>query len=686
MKKTFVFTMALILAFSALAQIEPVNKELRLQSILQTFQQRDVANRKVHADYPVAPAPKDADSPKGGLDLPANNWFPGEWEEVKAIAVTCYYDYLVPGHENDNYWYADPIVSGYADYYHYSGGWQRQGGGPYVASPALNSASYGEFVNVFLYLMDAIQLGGAEAWVRIENASDSTLIKNKLTSMNLRTNKLKWIIGTGNSFWFRDCGPIAFYYGDEDNVGMVDFGYYTGRALDDSLPSLIEEQMGIPNYITMVKWEGGNCLVDGAGMVISSDAIYSGNMSGQGQYTWDGVNPSSIHVTSKPALNQQKVKDSLAHIMGPRGCHIIPAFHYDGGTGHIDLYADMIDENEFVFSQFPEAYSNWVDYKTAAKNIDSLCSWTSVFGNKFKCHYIPFPCTDNGGTFASQTSYNQSYTRTYSNHTFVNNVLIQPVFSTVSNGQPTAQWDRDRFEAVKRAYPGYTVYPINVKSFDGSGGAIHCITKQIPADNPVRILHPSITGNTLMTYANTNAPITAKIHNKSGIASAKVVYRVNGGNWNEAALTPGADDEFSGSIPTTSFTTSGGSNKVEYYISATSNNGKTITKPIPASQGGYYTFYVGSQPVGIENAEQQHFGQFFPNPADGRANVEISLAEGSHYDVTIVDQLGRVAHRSTLDAQGDIVYSIDTHKLASGVYNVVFSNGNERIVRRIVVK
>ena len=690
MKKIFVLAVGLLFLGTAVAQqIEPINKEMRLKSVLQTFHQRDISQKQMNSKYPVASAQKDANQPKSdGLQLPANNWFPGEWEEVKAIVVTCYYDYKVPGHENDNNWYAEPVLSGYADYYHYRNGWQESGGGPYTAVPCTDATVYGEFVNVFFYLMDAIQMGNAEAWVRIENAEDSTIIKNKLASMNLRTNKLKWIIGTGNSFWFRDCGPIAFYYGDQDSVGMVDFGYYAGRALDDSLPALIEEQMGIPNYITKVKWEGGNCVVDGAGMVLSSDAIYSGNASTQDQYVWDGVNASSIRVATKPSLNKQQVHDSLAHIMGPRGCHIIPAFKYDGGTGHIDLYCDMLDENEFVFSKFPEHYSNWTDYKTAAKNIDTLCSYTSVFGKNFKHHYIPFPCTNSGGYFSSQVNYDNSFTRTYSNHTFVNNVIVQPCFSNVVNGQPSSEWDRKRIDSVAAAYPGYTIYPINVKTFDGSGGAIHCITKQIPADNPVRILHPSITGNTDNAYYNSNAPITATITNRSGIQSAMVVYRVDGGQWNEVPLTAGSDNSFSGSIPTSTMTVGEQYTTVEYYISATSNNGKTITKPMTASQGGYYTFYLGNNPdhIGINSADEQRFGQFYPNPATDKANIEISLRGGENYEVLIVDMTGRIAHRSTLNASGDIVYSVSTASLANGIYNVVFQNNEQRIVRRMVVK
>lgn len=676
--------LAVLLGTSAVAQTEV---DL-FRSKLNRFHKRDASLLYQQRQFPmgkvVAATPsKDAQ----GLQLPENNWFPGEWEEVRAVVVTCYYEYLVPGHESSIYWMADPLVSGYAQYYQYSlslQDWTEQGSGPYTAVIDTTST----FGNVFFYLMDAIQMGGAEAWVRVEAAEDSNIVLRKLDRMGLRHENVRFIVGTGNSFWYRDCGPIAFYYGDQDSVGMVDFGYYPGRALDDSLPHLIEQQMGIPNFITTIEWEGGNCLVDGAGMVISSDAIYSGNLDDVGQLTWDGVNPNTINYSTKPRLTRQNVKDSLAHILGPRATYILPAFRYDGGTGHIDLYADMWDENEFVFSKFPEAYSRWIDYTTASKNIDSLLSYDSYFDAPYKCHYIPFPCTDNGGTFASQVAYNRSYTRTYSNHTFVNNVLVQPCFSAVVNGEPSAQWDKERIDSVRAAYPGYTVYPINVKEFDGSGGAIHCITKQIPADNPIRILHHSITRQDGEQTCIARA-IEATLTNRSGIASAVCMWRVDGGEWHSETMGTGGDSDIWGAVM--DFSQAGLSNGqeavVEYYISATSNNGKTITKPMTAAQGGYYTFDLvyDSSVQGIQPTVEGRFGNFYPNPASDVAYLEVTLGSGMIRDVQVVDVMGRMVAPKVAVEQGRV--ALFTNTLAKGMYSVVFTTGNgERVVRRLVVK
>ena len=132
-------------------------------------------------------------------------------------------------------------------------------------------------------------------------------------------------------------------------------------------------------------------------MVFSSDEIYSANSDRRGQLTWDGSDPSTIEYSSKLSLNQSQVKRTLRGLLGQRATYILPAFQYDGGTGHIDLYVDMWNENGFVFSQFPSAYSSWTDYATASKNIDSLCSYNTLFGCNYDKSYIPFPCTNSGG-------------------------------------------------------------------------------------------------------------------------------------------------------------------------------------------------------------------------------------------------------------------------------------------------
>ena len=678
--------------------------------------------------------------------LPSSRvWFPGEWEEVQAIVVTWPYLSMPADWQqktDPDYWQADPVFSGFGDIYHYEYNSRTQrysavykGMGPIVQLADLPGRTYDDqdsaeaaFVSVFANLIDGIQQGGAEAWVRVSNASDSTLIKNHLQSLGLRTNAIRWLVGEGNSFWFRDCGPICFYYGDSDSIGMLDFVYYPGRPIDDSLPALIEQQMHLPNFATSLQWEGGNCLVDGAGRVFTSDALLSANADTIGILTWNGSDTNTIHYARRRALSTSQVADSLAALLGPRGVHILPHLRYDGGTGHVDLYADMYDENRMVFSRYPSAYSRWTDYGIANANIDSICSLSSLHGVPYTHTDIPFPCKDDGSNFASQNEYGgtqrtSGYTRTYSNHVFVNNVIIQPCFSEVVDGQPSAHWDSLRIDSLRHAYEGYTVLPIDVRSFDGSGGAIHCITKQIPAEHPIRILHRPI-GPLANSMGGQDMPVTATVDSREGIATVVCHYRINQNAWQTDTMHAHGL-KYVGRMATSelgeALLRTDTADTVSYYFEAVSLSGKRITKPFVANQGAYFRFVytaprdsnsvidsllfnfdttsverdditflfgVSRTPVsGITEpvVDTLAIGQFFPNPTIGISRVRIDVEHSVRLNVTIIDQSGRVCHTAQATVDEASLFAIDASRLPVGMYYVVFDDGQKQTTRRLVV-
>lgn len=525
------------------------------------------------------------------LNFPERVWFPGEWEEVKAVVVTLPYAHLVPGHEEDERYYADPIVKGWANYIFKNEKLAKKetvGTGPYKTEIDFQH----QFSKIFYYIIDAIQQGGAEAWVRIEASEDEEKVRNVLQDLGLRHDNLRFIVAPGNSLWFRDCGPICFYYGDEDELAMLDFNYGSSRPLDDLLPSVLHREMGIPNYKTDVLWEGGNCLVDGVGGLVTSTAVYRNNTTTEGYYIWDGKDFKTIRLTSREALTAAQVKTALSEMLGQRQTTVVPHLNYDGGTGHMDLYADAIDENSFLFAAMPEDYSLWSDYDIVEQNVSYLFNRPTFWGRKYyDMGRLPFPALDDGSYFASEEDY-ANYTRTYANHLIVNNVIVQPCFSPVGDdGMPTKAWDRANIMTLQKRYPGYSFYCIDMRQFDQSGGSIHCVTKQIPADNPVRILHKNIYGD--VNPGTLEAiPFSAIITNKSGIQTAELVFRVNDGKWQTVSLTANGN-RWSTAIDLDVFTEGqslADGIPVEYYIKATSNNGKTITKPFCATYGSLYNF------------------------------------------------------------------------------------------------
>ena len=580
--------LAVLLALSVTANAQDTKQQTF--NLHKLMHKRAIPKNFPKPDFPIATAEdmrRAHDASGAPLNFPDRVWFPGEWEEVKAVVVAIPYTYFMPDKKEDTRYSALPIVQGYAIYY-YAESKEEQakevGRGSYESYFDLNSESG----QVALRLIDGIQRAGAEAWVRIEQPGDEELVRHYMEAHEMRTDKIRFFVSGGNSVWFRDCGPICFYYGDEDKVAMLDFQYDYERALDDVLPSVLHRKMGIPNYINQVIWEGGNCLVDGAGGLMTSTAMYGHNKEVTvGPVIWDGKDPATIKYTTREPLNADQCFDALRGMVGHASTSIVERLKHDGGTGHVDLYADAIDENGFLFAKMPEIYNKWEDYAIVEDNVAFMLKQKNCWQDTYvKWGDLPFPSYDDGSDWNSEEDY-QNFTRTYANHLIVNNYILQPCFSPVDvDNMPTAAWDRANIEAMKKLYPGYTFYCLDMRSYDGSGGSIHCITKQIPADNPVRILHDAMF-NKVNFGTLTEVPFSAFITNKSGIKNAALHYQVGeDGEWQKVDMT-GNGNRWYCRVPVSKFPNG---KTVSYYIEATSNNGKTVTKPVTAKNGGCYDF------------------------------------------------------------------------------------------------
>jgi hypothetical protein len=92
--------------------------------------------------------------------------------------------------------------------------------------------------------------------------------------------------------------------------------------------------------------------------------------------------------------------------------------------------------------------------------------------------------------------------------------------------------------------------------------------------------------------------IVSKITNRSGIENAKCYWRKNNAStWNELSLSDSLG-YFVGDITNNNFAIG---DSIQYYLKATSKNGKIATKPITAPDG-FYTFYFKAT-LAVNDAE-----------------------------------------------------------------------------------
>lgn len=589
--------------------------------------------------------------------VPADLVVPGEFEELKAVVVTWPYYHLDSlGNELElNFGSLGVRIQG-------------------MSYKVVTCYSYPDvetnstLAPIFLNMINGIQKH-AEVWLTVAALADSSEIQNYAAARGVELTNVKYILHDNNAFWYRDCGPVAFYYDHYNKSGLIDFEYYPGRPLDDELPAAVGAAMNMPILKSTIEYEGGNIICDGMGKLFTSNMLSQANSDDEGQYYLTSTGKLSEY--TKTPITLEQCKDSIAKVMNLSKVNVLPTFVNDGGTGHVDLYADMFDENEFVFSQFPSQMSSQADYKTEKKNVDSILSIVSSMGAKYTADYIPFPRKDNGNWYNSAADY-ENYTRTYSNHLVVNKAIIQPIFYNETDG------DKDNeianIDSIKAAYPGYEIIPVDMRAFDGMGGSIHCITKQIPADNPIRIFHRPLTWE---DYNSTNSNFTVSsivVSNKT-ITAVTLFYKTeNASDWKQIEMSNTKDSLWTCSLSTIGIDQN---SEIDYYISATAGSiNKTITKPMTAP-AGYYKILTEIS-TGVNETANASQMQLWPNPASDEINAAFNLDNGGDCGVSLINAAGSTIYSGNISAAniGRQQINLKTSNFAAGSYILVITPAN----------
>jgi len=565
---------------------------------------------------------------KKAESFPLNIRYPGEFEESQSVFTSWSYDYDV----NGNVTGAD-VTSDYA----------------------LISAR----------LADAIQKV-VTVIIRVEKASDTTAIKTYMTNRNSPLINYSFIISPGDDWWTRDFGPNGVYVGNQDSLAFIDLKYYPGRDKDDVAPIALGNRLNIPNYITRLNAEGGNLMADGFGRTFYSDVVTSVN-----------TDPTLV----SPVFTTKEVKDKMTAMFGSKQNIELPTLNCDGGTGHIDLYLKMIDEQTLIISKYPNEITA-VDKLIIENNTQLLASINSTYNRPFRVYRIPHPTDDNGIHSRKTCSQINADARTFVNGLTINNTYIMPSYSDDFDGNKLQT--EQAVNLFKSIMPGYKVVDIDSRLLSELGGELHCITMQIPAENPVLFWHPSVDG--YYPSVTNSFHIVAKISNKSSVATALCNWRLKGAStFNTVNLTDSAGF-FIGNILANGITSA---DEIEYYLSATTNNGKTAVKPITAPDGFYSIFFTERTALAeFEVSTKDYLFNAYPNPASTQIKIPFYAKQGKVANIKIADITGKIVKEITpANLQNGLnEVNVDLHDLNNGIYFYTYTlDGNVIATRKLIV-
>ncbi|MBS4015242.1 MAG: agmatine deiminase family protein [Candidatus Latescibacteria bacterium] len=426
----------------------------------------------------------------------------------------------------------------------------------------------------------------------ISTASDTINIKNYLATNGVPFDSIVFYVWPYNSIWIRDYGPW-FVRNQNNTEGMVDFIYNRPRPADDTISRLIGRTWSIPVYNSPITHPGGNYMVDGLGTGFASNLIFSENSS----YT-------------------QRQVDSLIRLYsGLDKFVVVPRINIEY-TGHIDLWTKILNDTLIMVGEYAPGHSN---HTLLNQNADSLSRVKNREGINYRIVRIPMPWSTSNAP------------PTYLNSLFVNNKVLVPTWGLPEDAAALALY--------QNILPGHQIVGINCAAMSGSGGAIHCITMQIPKSQFIHIKHRYLTdtNDTINPYR-----IRAQIISSSSLIpeSCFIKYQVNSDTtvkilpFIAVTDTPGV---FAGYIPAQNI-----GDTVQYYITVQNSQNMLRNSPNHAPLHSY-TFCVKPEVFVAEPSSPYILSSFriYPSPTNNRVNFIINIDRPGNVKIDIYNPAGQ---------------------------------------------
>ena len=458
-----------------------------------------------------------------------------------------------------------------------------------------------------------------------------------------------------NSVWIRDYGPNSAYLNDVDSLIFVDWVYNRAqRPDDDILPEDFANQLEIPLFQTtegdfQLTATGGNFMSDGISTGFSSRLVVYENLD----------------------KTELEIDEVMHDFLGIDNYVKFDTLLYDG-IHHIDMHMKMLDEERFIFGQFPEGKG---DYDIIEANIEYLLSTQlNAFGEPYEIIRILMP-PNFDESYAGDLEGERSF-RTYTNALFINKTILVPTYEEEHDVEALKIWSE--------AMPGFNIVGIRCNEMIAAFSAIHCVTKEIGVKDPLRIV--------LQRLKDQDAPkpegytLEAKVQHRSGILGVNLFYRSEGDQLYQRLkmeLIDAKTNMYSATIP--DFVEDG---EIEYYVQGIANNGKVINRPQPAPEANYSFEIRNATTTSTTQLIDVFPRAAFPNPSAGLVCIPIELSESVVGDLSLLDIHGKLVHRvfeGRFEA-GLTKQFIDVANLPSGMYTLKLTNQAGVYTQKLIVE
>ncbi|MAU09796.1 MAG: hypothetical protein CL607_08250 [Anaerolineaceae bacterium] len=244
-----------------------------------------------------------------------------------------------------------------------------------------------------------------------------------------------------NDIWIRDYGPIMGVDASGQKVALNPIYAVLPQypqGLDDGMTNAWSAYHGYPVQPLNLHTEGGNLWSDGQGTLIMSSQIFYSNRF----------------------YNRRTLEDYLHTVIDYDKLIISPRLTLEE-TGHVDLLMKLASAD----TVFVSANTSASTYQVLNKAKRQFERETNAQGQPYNVIELPTP-----ELYLNWVTY--SIRRAYTNALTVNGRVLVPVF-----GIPQ---DDIALRTYETHLPDYDIIPIDSAVGINGGGAVHCMTKEVP--------------------------------------------------------------------------------------------------------------------------------------------------------------------------------------------------------------
>lgn len=243
-----------------------------------------------------------------------------------------------------------------------------------------------------------------------------------------------------DSVWVRDYGPFVIRR-QHGRTQIVDAEYDSvGRPADDDFPTVFAEQLGLTAESSGLVVEGGNLLTNGRGLLVTTTKTVADNQH-MGY---------SMYEMQTKLLDEWNARELV--ILEPLAGE---------PTAHVDMFATFVDEQTIVVASIDPKVDRFNSrlLDQAARRL-AECRTES---GPLKVERIPMPHQWDASKWPS-----------YTNVVFANGVLLVPYYIHQDD-----RWQQAA-DTYARLLPGWKILGVDCTDVIGMGGALHCLTLNIP--------------------------------------------------------------------------------------------------------------------------------------------------------------------------------------------------------------